>query len=218
MFHHRGSVIRIPISNLCYVLAICGTIYVFLQIYLDLIQRESAGYSVHLRINRKEVVAVMVLCEGTPDNSTSFLMDISRQFFQAHVAMKSFIYLSNQPVKFIIVSDSQTVFKKIEAFSEAWPYEQKSKLTLQFVSDFYPDEFKELKKLFRPCATQKLFADQILPEEDAVIYIDTDVIFMRSPVQLWDEFKRFDDKQMMAAATPTWMSVKRKDDAPQVLL
>ncbi|XP_018022958.1 glucoside xylosyltransferase 1-like isoform X2 [Hyalella azteca] len=160
----------------------------------------------------------MVLCEGTPDNSTSALTDISRQFFQAHVAMKSFVYLSNQPVKFIIVSDSRNVFKKIKALSEAWPPEQQSKLTLQFVSNFYPDEFKQLEKLFRPCSSQRLFVDQVLPEEDAVIYIDTDVIFMRSPVQLWNEFKRFDDKQMMAAAAPAWTSVKRKDDAAQVLL
>lgn len=36
----------------------------------------------------------------------------------------------------------------------------------------------------------------MLPDEDSIIYIDNDMLFMRPPEELWEEFTKFDSIQV----------------------
>uniref|UniRef100_A0A6A7G324 UDP-D-xylose:beta-D-glucoside alpha-1,3-D-xylosyltransferase n=1 Tax=Hirondellea gigas TaxID=1518452 RepID=A0A6A7G324_9CRUS len=57
-----------------------------------------------------------------------------------------------------------------------------------------------MRNMFRECATERLFLPQMLPTEDALIYLDTDLIFMRPPEELWHHFYNFNEKQVAAMA------------------
>ena len=53
----------------------------------------------------------------------------------------------------------------------------------------------------QPCATQRLFLPRVLAEEDAVVYLDTDTLFMRPPEELWAQFAHFGPQTLVAMAT-----------------
>ena len=46
-------------------------------------------------------------------------------------------------------------------------------------------------KMFRPCAMNRLYIPQMLPDVEKLIYIDTDTLVVGDLGKLWDEFKHF---------------------------
>ncbi|XP_018008343.2 glucoside xylosyltransferase 2 [Hyalella azteca] len=114
--------------------------------------------------------------------------------------MKAAVFLSRRRIRFHIVSDSQAVFDELVAAAEAWPTAYREKTSFQFVASWYPPEHEDMKGLFRPCSSQRLFLLHLLPEESAVLYMDSDVIFLRPPEEFWQIFHEFDEKQFAAAA------------------
>ncbi|EDV29488.1 uncharacterized protein TRIADDRAFT_18350, partial [Trichoplax adhaerens] len=56
------------------------------------------------------------------------------------------------------------------------------------------------KKLFKPCACQRLFLPDILVKTDALIYLDTDILFMRPPEDLWQFFDKLNSTQLAAVS------------------
>ena len=65
---------------------------------------------------------------------------------------------------------------------------------------WYPEDRMKMKQVFRICATERLFLPLILSEIDAVVYLDTDLIFHTSPRNLWKEFLRFNSEHLSAMA------------------
>ncbi|KAF2345708.1 Glycosyl transferase family 8, partial [Trinorchestia longiramus] len=65
----------------------------------------------------------------------------------------------------------------------------------------YPEEFKSLKNLFRPCASLRLFLPTLLPNENAIMYMDSDVIFLRPLEEFWSFFAKMDDQQAAAGVS-----------------
>jgi UDP-xylose:glucoside alpha-1,3-xylosyltransferase len=57
-----------------------------------------------------------------------------------------------------------------------------------------------MRKLFRPCATLRLFLPDLLPDLTSVIYLDTDIIFLESLSKLWAEFNNFRSVTLSALA------------------
>ena len=58
----------------------------------------------------------------------------------------------------------------------------------------------DMRSMFRVCATERLFVPDMFPSLDAAVYIDTDLLFLRPPEDLWNEFLRFDRRQVAAMA------------------
>src|SRR5262249_46960886 len=56
------------------------------------------------------------------------------------------------------------------------------------------------RKLFKPCASQRLFFPYLIEGTDRVLYVDTDILFLRSPDELWRLFDRFKPDQLAALA------------------
>jgi lipopolysaccharide biosynthesis glycosyltransferase len=47
------------------------------------------------------------------------------------------------------------------------------------------------------------FLKELLPDVDSVIYVDTDVIFLRPVLEMWNLFAKFSEEQLMAMARET---------------
>ena len=54
--------------------------------------------------------------------------------------------------------------------------------------------------MFRICATARLFIHEMLPEVDAGIYLDTDIVLMDNIKNLWSFFSQFTSAQVMGMA------------------
>ncbi len=54
------------------------------------------------------------------------------------------------------------------------------------------------RTLWRPCASQRLFLPKLLGDVDALIYVDTDVLFMRPLDDIWEYFSLFNSTQLAA--------------------
>lgn len=76
----------------------------------------------------------------------------------------------------------------------------------------------EWKRLFKPCAAQRLFLpvnetihdfffvmpgtvfQSVLNDVDSILYVDTDTLFMTSVTALWEHFGKMNSSQMAALA------------------
>ena len=52
----------------------------------------------------------------------------------------------------------------------------------------------QIKSAFAPCATQRLFFPQILPEYNSLLYVDTDIIFLQDPFEVWKQLQNMEQK------------------------
>ena len=59
-----------------------------------------------------------------------------------------------------------------------------------------PEEISEFRDWWGPCASFRLFLPDVMTDTDAVIYVDSDVLFIDSPQSLWAYFDQFNDEQV----------------------
>ena len=63
----------------------------------------------------------------------------------------------------------------------------------------FPDKKESTwKKLFKECASQRLFLPDVLVDISLVIYVDTDTMFLSDPAELWRYFDAFGGTQNAA--------------------
>jgi len=57
----------------------------------------------------------------------------------------------------------------------------------------YPNDgnANDWKKLFKLCASQRLFLPELLRDVDSILYLDTDVLFLSPVEELWHLFTRY---------------------------
>uniref|UniRef100_A0AAV2IUC8 Glucoside xylosyltransferase 1 n=1 Tax=Knipowitschia caucasica TaxID=637954 RepID=A0AAV2IUC8_KNICA len=65
---------------------------------------------------------------------------------------------------------------------------------------FPSENAAEWKKLFKPCASQRLFLPLILKGVDSVVYVDSDIVFLQPVDRLWALLSRFNSTQLAAMA------------------
>ncbi|XP_061454523.1 glucoside xylosyltransferase 1-like isoform X3 [Rhineura floridana] len=78
-------------------------------------------------------------------------------------------------------------------------YQEKFNYTLYPIS-FPTENAAEWKKLFKPCASQRLFLPMILKEVDSLLYVDTDILFLTPVDDIWSFLKKFNSTQIAAMA------------------
>ena len=54
-------------------------------------------------------------------------------------------------------------------------------------------------KLYAKCSAERLFLPWVLRDEDAAIYLDTDLFFMRPPEDLWQYYRQMDGDDIFGA-------------------
>ncbi|KAJ1527227.1 hypothetical protein ONE63_008754 [Megalurothrips usitatus] len=106
-----------------------------------------------------------------------------------------------QPLRFVVFSDDALMPNFREKLTE-W----KSLVNNTMEFELHPITFpqkgnaNEWRKLFKPCASQRLFLPGILSNIDSVLYVDTDTLFL-SPLHLiWRHFGAMNSSQMAALA------------------
>ncbi|CAG9759993.1 unnamed protein product [Ceutorhynchus assimilis] len=114
--------------------------------------------------------------------------------------IKSALMFSKAKLNFIVLAEDNL----IESFTEKLE-EWKSFTNNAFTYNVLPLNFptkdgNEWKKLFKPCAAQRLFLPDILPGVDSLLYMDTDTLFLTPVESIWEYFNKFNRSQMAALA------------------
>ncbi|XP_059571780.1 glucoside xylosyltransferase 2 [Alligator mississippiensis] len=114
--------------------------------------------------------------------------------------LKSAVLFSNRKLRFHVFAEDSLKPEFEKKFQE-WP----SSYTKKFEYNIYPITFsvgnaQEWKKLFKPCAAQRLFLPVILKDVDSLLYVDTDVLFLRPIDDIWRFLKEFNSTQLAAMA------------------
>lgn len=129
------------------------------------------------------------------------------------IMIKSATLLSRLPIHVHIFADDdlQPQFKQK---LDLWPDFVREKLTYSLYPIQFPggQDSNEWRKLFKPCASQRLFLPNILSHLDSLLYVDTDILFMRPLDDIWDFLSEFNTTQVAAMApeheepTASWYS------------
>nr|XP_020023902.1 glucoside xylosyltransferase 2 isoform X3 [Castor canadensis] len=116
------------------------------------------------------------------------------------VMLKSAVLFSHRQMYFHIFTED-TLKPEFDKQLRQWP----DSYTKKFEHRIYPITFsvgnpQEWKKLFKPCAAQRLFLPVILKDVDSLLYVDTDVLFLRPVDDIWKLLRRFNSTQLAAMA------------------
>ncbi|CAN8186273.1 unnamed protein product [Coccothraustes coccothraustes] len=116
------------------------------------------------------------------------------------IMLKSAVLFSSRRLCFHIFAED-SLKPEFEMKLKEWP----SSYTKKFESNIYPITFsvgnaQEWKKLFKPCAAQRLFLPVILKDVDSLLYVDTDVLFLRPIDDIWHLLREFNSTQLAAMA------------------
>ncbi|KAL3195622.1 hypothetical protein MRX96_001758 [Rhipicephalus microplus] len=94
------------------------------------------------------------------------------------VAIKSAVAYSTTRLHLIVIADDYNKDKMRNEYA-SWPDHVKKRVSCDVVSVWFPKKnYYQWWAMFRPCATQRLFLSSMFPNEDAVIYVDTDMAGM----------------------------------------
>ncbi|XP_030631134.1 glucoside xylosyltransferase 1 isoform X3 [Chanos chanos] len=84
---------------------------------------------------------------------------------------------------------------------ESWPLSVRSKFSYTLYPITFPSEnANEWKRLFKPCASQRLFLPLILRDVDSLLYVDTDILFLQPVEEIWKFLSQFNSSQVAAMA------------------
>ncbi|XP_043564984.1 glucoside xylosyltransferase 1 isoform X1 [Chiloscyllium plagiosum] len=114
--------------------------------------------------------------------------------------LKSAILFSQKPLHFHIFAEDE-LHTKFNSTLEIW----KTAFHQRFNHTIYPITFPAetaaiWKKLFKPCASQRLFLPLILKEVDSLLYVDTDILFLRPMDDIWAFLEDFNHTQIAGMA------------------
>ncbi|XP_030308954.1 glucoside xylosyltransferase 1 isoform X1 [Calypte anna] len=112
--------------------------------------------------------------------------------------LRSAIIFSIKPLQFHIFAEDQ-LHKSFKDILDDFPYEGKVNYTLYPIT-FPTESAAEWKKLFKPCASQRLFLPLILKNVDSLLYVDTDILFLRPVDDIWSFLGKFNSTQIAAMA------------------
>ncbi|XP_074503712.1 glucoside xylosyltransferase 2 [Sebastes fasciatus] len=149
--------------------------------------RNNVGRPVTRRKRAEEVMHLAVVACGSRLDETLTMV-------------KSALLFSLKRITFHIFAEDPLA-PQFEERLNKWPRAVSSK----FQYRIYPITFSvgnadEWKKLFKPCAAQRLFLPVILKDVDSLLYVDTDVLFLRPMDDIWSLLKSFNSTQLAAMA------------------
>lgn len=142
----------------------------------------------HPAVNGTEVVIVVVSC-GERHNEALNMIKSAIMFNRNQVLLK-----------FVVVAEEQLRQNFIEKLDD-WQKINDNIFSYELHSLTFPATNKdEWKKLFKPCAAQRLFLPSLLTHIDSVLYVDSDTIFLSPVRELWDMFHNFNSSQFAGMA------------------
>ncbi|KAF5303466.1 hypothetical protein FQA39_LY09929 [Lamprigera yunnana] len=135
-------------------------------------------------INRNDVYVAVVACGD--------------RLHETLTMIKSAIMLTKANLNIIIVTEKDLIQNFNEKLTE---WSSIVKFSFQVIALTFPtDNPDEWQKLFKPCASQRLFLPSVLKEIDSILYVDTDVLFLTPVEDIWRYFSNMNSSQMAALA------------------
>ncbi|XP_046984397.1 glucoside xylosyltransferase 1 isoform X1 [Schistocerca americana] len=118
------------------------------------------------------------------------------------VVIKSAILFTKSPLKFIVVADDHLIPSFREKLNE-WQNLVNNSFSYELHHITFPlkGDTSEWRRLFKPCAAQRLFLPTVLSHIDALLYVDTDTLFLGPLEDVWRHFELMNSSQI-AALTP----------------
>ncbi|XP_056137992.1 glucoside xylosyltransferase 1-like [Lampris incognitus] len=114
--------------------------------------------------------------------------------------LKSTVLFSQKPLHFHIFAEDHLHASFSKAL-ESWPSMVQPRFNFtNYPITFPSDNAKEWKKLFKPCASQRLFLPLILKDVDSLLYVDTDILFLQPVEEIWAFLSQFNSSQLAAMA------------------
>ncbi|XP_041692916.1 glucoside xylosyltransferase 1 isoform X2 [Coregonus clupeaformis] len=114
--------------------------------------------------------------------------------------LKSALLFSTKPLHFHIYTEDHLHISFREAL-DWWPSVFQTRFNYTTYPITFPsDNAKEWKKLFKPCASQRLFLPLILKDVDSLLYVDTDILFLQPVEEIWSILSLFNSTQLAAMA------------------
>lgn len=137
----------------------------------------------------------------------SFVVCDSR-FNESLNVVKSVLLFSRVHIHLVIFADDNLRPKFKETLTK-WKQITNNQLDFELHRVSFPQEHEQdWMNLFSKCAAQRLFIPELIPHIDAMIYVDTDTLFLGPVEELWHYFTQFNSSQMSAMAL--------EDDNPNV--
>ncbi|XP_071393984.1 glucoside xylosyltransferase 1-like [Centroberyx affinis] len=114
--------------------------------------------------------------------------------------LKSAILFSKKPLQFYIFAEDHLHDSFRDAL-DSWPSMVQPRFNFTTYPITFPSEnAKEWKKLFKPCASQRLFLPLILKDVDSLLYVDTDILFLQPVEEIWAFLSQFNSSHLAAMA------------------
>ncbi|XP_056429920.1 glucoside xylosyltransferase 1 isoform X2 [Hyla sarda] len=195
---------RWPASRLVLLCLVCG----FCSLLYALTQRGSGG------TEGQDPVALSssAVWRGAPGVRHRYNLPERHELDMMHLAvvacgdrldetvtmLKSALLFSIKPLQFHVFAEDQ-LHKDFSTILNSWGFSKKFKYTLYPIS-FPSENAAEWRKLFKPCASQRLFLPLILKDLDSLLYVDTDIIFLRPVDDIWFFLNEFNSTQIAAMA------------------
>ena len=92
----------------------------------------------------------------------------------------------------------------VRSYFLTWPLHAQARINLQIKSVSYPlppEEIGEFRDWWGPCASFRLFLPEVLADTDSVLYVDSDVLFLAPPQEIWRHFAEFNKHQVRNSFT-----------------
>lgn len=117
------------------------------------------------------------------------------------VMLKSAVIFSHTYQLFHLFADDHAK-KELSEELDKWPAVKSGRIQYLLHSIAFPEgqDAEQWKKLFKPCASQRLFLPDILADVDSLIYVDTDILFLTPIETLWEHFYQFNSSHAAALA------------------
>ncbi|KAM9807697.1 glucoside xylosyltransferase 1-like [Neosynchiropus ocellatus] len=116
------------------------------------------------------------------------------------IMLKSALLFSKKPLHFHIFAENE-LHDSFRYALPSWPAGVRTKFNFTIYPITFPTENeKEWKKLFKPCASQRLFLPLILKELDSLLYVDTDILFLQPVENIWALLSEFNGSQVAGMA------------------
>ncbi|XP_028814088.1 glucoside xylosyltransferase 1 isoform X2 [Denticeps clupeoides] len=114
--------------------------------------------------------------------------------------LKSAVLFSSKALNFHIFTEDH-LHGDFQKALNSWPAVHRHKFNYTTYPITFPNEnSNEWKKLFKPCASQRLFLPLILNQVDSLLYVDTDILFLQPVEEIWNFLSRFNSSHLAAMA------------------
>jgi len=140
------------------------------------------------KLNRvQEVVVAVVVCGDRLQETLVMLK--SAAFFSKRV-----------PLRIIVITEKELI-PNFEETLKDWKVSLNQTVDYEIHEVSFPSNSgDEWRKLFKPCASQRLFLPSVLPHIDSVLYVDTDVLFLSPLEEVWSHFGKMNSSQFAGLA------------------